>query len=47
MNDISLDKLFFTFCNEPKKDNFTADEPPEAEFEKLTYSDDDFGGNDR
>lgn len=38
----SPDKHFLTTIDEPKKKDIIANDPSNVEFDKLTYSDDDF-----
>lgn len=41
-DDFSSNENVLPITDEPKKKDVDVDEPPQAEFEKLDYSDDDF-----
>ena len=44
-DDFSPDKHYLPMTDESKKQDDHAEELPEVEFEKLTYTDDDFDSN--
>lgn len=45
-SDSSHDEHYLPATNKPKEENMVVDKLPEAEFENLTYSNDDFKSDD-